>query len=178
MGLLLLVLIPVIGLPWDSFLLLIYLQTPIYMLHQVEEHTGDRFRQYVNRVVFGGIEALSPTAVLWINLPGVWLLSLLSLYAATFLGPGWGLSSVYLVTVNGMTHVLAGVATRGYNPGLWTSIVLFLPVGGYTLWRAGANANITTTQHAGGLGVALAIHAAIVIYTRSRAAALASGKLR
>jgi hypothetical protein len=176
MGLLLLVLIPVIGLPWDSFLLLVYLQTPIYMLHQVEEHTGDRFRQYVNLHVLGGIEALTSVAVLWINLPGVWLLSMLSLYAAPFIGPGWGLSSVYLVTVNGMTHPLAALVTRRYNPGLWTSIVFFLPAGGFTLWRASANESITATHHAVGLGVALAIHAAIVIYTRTRASALARGK--
>ena len=36
----------------DLFLLLIYLHTPIYMLHQVEEHTGDRFREFVNQLCF------------------------------------------------------------------------------------------------------------------------------
>jgi hypothetical protein len=34
-------------------LTLVYLQLPVYLLHQWEEHTGDCFRQYVNRTVAG-----------------------------------------------------------------------------------------------------------------------------
>jgi Protein of unknown function with HXXEE motif len=173
-GLLLLMLVPVIGLPADSFLLLIFLTSPVYMLHQVEEHTGDRFRQYVNRHVCGGLDALTPAAVLWINLPGVWGITVLSLYAATFVGPGWGLSAVYLVVVNGVIHILGAVAARAYNPGLYTAIILFLPLGGYTLWRASAMGSITWVHHAVGLGVALAIHVAIVVHVRLRTAALAA----
>ena len=59
------------------------------MFHQVEEHTGDRFRNFVNQKIFGGMEALNHAAVLWINLPGVWGVGLLSVYAATYLGMGW-----------------------------------------------------------------------------------------
>ncbi len=35
------------------------------MLHQLEEHWGDRFRSYVNNTVFGGVEALTVADVLW-----------------------------------------------------------------------------------------------------------------
>ena len=37
----------------------VHLQLPIYMLHQGEEHAGDRFRLHANRVVAGGREKLA-----------------------------------------------------------------------------------------------------------------------
>jgi len=55
----------------------VFAMLPAYMFHQVEEHTDDRFRIFVNQHVFHGIEALTPLAVLWINLPGVWGVGLL-----------------------------------------------------------------------------------------------------
>ena len=57
-------------------LTLVYLQLPVYMLHQWEEHTGDRFRQYINQRLAGGREALTPTATFWINVIGVWAVDL------------------------------------------------------------------------------------------------------
>ena len=69
-AILLTLLIPILALRWDLAWLLIYAMLPVYMFHQVEEHTGDRFREFVNRKVFGGVQALAPLAVLWINLPG------------------------------------------------------------------------------------------------------------
>ena len=130
MGLFLLLLLPALALSWQLPILLIYLQIPVYMLHQVEEHTNDRFRQFVNQRVFGGVEALTPEAVLVINIPGVWGVTLLSLYAALLFGTGWGLTGIYLVLVNGLIHVIGAVAKRAYNPGLWTALALFLPFGG------------------------------------------------
>jgi hypothetical protein len=103
---------------WELPILVIYLQIPVYMLHQVEEHTDDRFRQFVNLNVFGGKDVLTPESILVINIPGVWGVTLLSLYAALFFGTGWGLSGIYLVVVNGIIHLLAGLVFRAYNPGL------------------------------------------------------------
>ena len=106
MGIFLLLLLPALTLSWHLPILLVYLQMPVYMLHQVEEHTNDSFREFVNRRVFGGVEALTPEAVLVINIPGVWGVTLLSLYAALFFGTGWGLTGIYLVVVNGLVHVI------------------------------------------------------------------------
>ena len=124
MAVILVLLIPVLAQTWDLAMVLIFAQLPCYMLHQVEEHTGDRFRTWVNKQVFGGVEALNRESVLWINLPGVWGIDILSLYAATFAGVGWGLSAVYLPLVNAVLHILGGIAQRSYNPGLWTSLLL------------------------------------------------------
>jgi hypothetical protein len=171
MGICLLLLVPLLVSSWDAMLLLIFLHTPIYMLHQVEEHTGDRFRRYVNTQVFGGVEALTPVDILWINLPGVWGVTLASLYAARFIGAGWGLAAVYLVPVNGVVHVAGALVSGRYNPGLWTALALFLPLGGVTLWCA---AGFGWMEHSVGLAIAIAIHVAIAAHARLKARTLAS----
>lgn len=163
-------LLPLVALHWGLAQLLIYAMLPVYMFHQVEEHTGDRFRIFVNEKVFGGVEALSHAAVLWINLPGVWGVGLLSVYAATFVGPGWGLSMVYLVLVNSVAHLVAAGVWRQYNPGLWTTLALFIPLGSWALVRTASEPGVSRIQHFIGLVVAIGIHVAIVIYTRQQKA--------
>ena len=135
MACLLLLLTPVFAASFSLGMLLLSIQLPIYMLHQVEEHTSDRFRIFVNTVLFGGAEALTPLAVLWINLPGVWGVNIASLYAACFIGIGWGLSAPYLALVNAPFHVAASIAFRRYNPGLWTSLALFMPLGALAVYE-------------------------------------------
>ncbi len=58
-ALMLLALTPLLASGWPLPLLLIWLQLPIYMLHQYEEHDDDRFRQVVNTTIGGGKEVLS-----------------------------------------------------------------------------------------------------------------------
>ncbi len=168
MGLMLLLIMPVGVGDRSTGQMLIYLTLPGYMLHQVEEHWGDRFRIFVNTHVFGGLEALSVGDVLWINLPGVWGVNLLCLYASALWGPGWGLTAVYLMLVNGLTHIASAAASRVYNPGLVTSLVIFMPlsIAGLALIPAAA------PQHILGLAVSLAIHAAIVARVVGEAKAL------
>src|SRR5258705_12417803 len=81
-GLSLLAIVPLLLGSWSEPLLLIYLQLPVYMLHQLEEHDGDRFRQFVNEHIAGGLPALPTPAVVFINVPGVWGVNLLALYLA------------------------------------------------------------------------------------------------
>lgn len=149
-------------------LLLIYLCLPAYMLHQVEEHTGDRFRTFANQRVFGGVEALTREDVLWVNLPGVWGVILVAIYAAQAFGPGAGLVAPYLMVVNAITHAGASIKMRRYNPGLGTSLAIFAPLGAAALWVVPASLG----QHLLGLGLSLLIHAAIVVKVTSHARAL------
>ncbi len=108
---------------------LVYLQLPIYMVHQYEEHAGDRFRLWVNAMIGHGREVLTPIATFWINSLLVWLLDLVALYLACFVDLSFGLIAIYLPVVNAFGHVVPGVVKRQYNPGLLTSLLLFLPVG-------------------------------------------------
>ena len=49
-----------------------FLCLPLYMVHQYEEHDGDRFRHHFNRTIGQGREVLSPLVVFLANVPGVW----------------------------------------------------------------------------------------------------------
>ena len=161
-----LLLLPVVARGSDSALMLIYLASPIYMMHQVEEHAGDRFRAYVNGQVFGGIEALRVRDVLWINLPGVWGVNLAALYAASFINPGWGLAASYLMLVNGIAHIGMAARFHNYNPGLVTGAFIFVPFGLASALLVPA----TALQHVLGFAISLAIHAGIVVLVRHNAA--------
>jgi uncharacterized protein with HXXEE motif len=168
-GLFLLTLVPLLVGVWSLPLLLVYLHGPVYMLHQLEEHYDDRFRRFVNDHLAGGLPALTTPAVVFVNVPGVWGVNLVALYLARFVDLGLGLIAVYLVLVNAVAHIVSAVVLRGYNPGLVTAIVLFFPLGLCTLY---AMAGVTMTDHAIGLGVAVAIHAAIMLHVKQRVRAL------
>lgn len=152
-------------------LLLIFLHSPAYMIHQVEEHAGDRFRRFVNSRMCRGLDVLRPVDVLVINLPLVWGLNLAALYCGWAWGAGYGLVAPYAVLVNGVVHVVAAVRLRGYNPGLATAVLVFLPLGTLTLWVAGGSA----AQHLFALGVAVLLHAAIVAHMGWRLVRLRRG---
>jgi len=165
MGIALLLLVPV-GVPGgDRALLLVYLASPIYMLHQVEEHLGDRFRTYINGVVFGGVEALTTADVVIINLPGVWGINLVALYAAYFAGTGWGLAASYLILINGLSHVGMAARLRGYNPGLASAALVFIPFGLASILLIPGSA----IQHGIALVIAIGIHVAIALHAHHRA---------
>jgi hypothetical protein len=151
------------GLGFAAFL--VFFQLPVYMIHQYEEHAEGRFKQFANAMFGRGKEVLGDRAILWINIGGVWGVDLLALYAAFYYGAGWGLLAAYLPLVNGVSHVGMTLKKRVYNPGLWTSIVLFLPLGSYTVWRVEGSA----VQHMVGLGLAMVIHLAIIAHVARNA---------
>jgi hypothetical protein len=162
-------LLPFVAMLWHlagPVFALVALQLPLYMLHQGEEHLGDRFRRDVN-VMFGG-EVLSPAAAFWINSLGVWGVDLVSILLAVFVAPAWGAIAIWLTLFNGATHILAFIARRRPNPGLVTSIVLFLPLGGAALWTLSRSPGMTTSMQWVGFGTAWLVHAAIIAWIVSR----------
>ncbi len=102
----------------------------IYMLHQIEEHLWPGgFREFTNAHVFKSGRSDWPAdigGVALINVGYVWLPLAL---AIAWPGPlRWlGLAWAALTLVNGISHIATSVRFRIYNPGLVTSIVLFLP---------------------------------------------------
>ena len=141
---------------------MVWVQLPVYMIHQCEEHRGDRFRLWVNNRLGGGRELLTLRDVLVINLPGVWGVNAVSLLLAAFVQPGLGLIAVYLTLVNAVAHLAAAVRFRAPNPGLWTSIGLFIPAGIGGLLAINRAGEGDSAMHGVSLGTALVIHIAIV----------------
>ncbi len=106
----------------------------IYMLHQTEEHLWPGgFRQFANAHVFKSGNDDFPVnegGVALVNIGYVWLpIGLAALFPEPL---RWlGLCWVGLTLVNAITHIVTSIRFRIYNPGLVTSIVLFLP---FTIW--------------------------------------------
>jgi hypothetical protein len=162
----LLALTPLLAVEAGAPLALVFVQLPIYMLHQWEEHAGDRFRQYVNRVIGRGREALTPAATFWINALGVWAVDLAALYLAWAIGPATGLTAGYLALINAALHIGPAIARCSYNPGLVTACLLFIPLGACCVALAGSNC--TWHWHAAGLAAAIAVHIAIIAVVVAR----------
>lgn len=163
-GLLILALTPIIAATWTAALTLVFLQLPVYMLHQYEEHDDGRFAAAINAMIGKGKIVLDDVAVFVINIPGVWGVNLVSIWLAWSFGIGWGLIGVYLTLVNALAHIGQAIRLRSYNPGLATAVVLFLPVGIAGALIVGAEPGVGAGHHVVGLAVAIAIHAGIIAY--------------
>lgn len=155
-------------------LLLIYLQSPVYMLHQYEEHGHGAFKKFANDHLGGGKEVLSDAAIFFINIVLVWAVNLAVFYLALAVSPGLGLISIYLSVVNGVMHVLMLGKFRTSNPGLWTAVFLFLPLGIFSLFAFEVPAGGALPYHALGFIAAIAVHAGIIVFARRRIAALST----
>lgn len=137
---------------------LVYLQWPVYLLHQYEEHGHGAFKREVNRVLPSSFGRLTDQTIFWINIPGVWGIDITAPYLARFVGPGAGLVAPYLAIVNGLIHVGAAVRTRGYNPGLWTALLLLLPAGGASALAIGRIGRVPRSAHGRGLAASVLLH--------------------
>jgi len=153
---------------WSPSFWLVALQLPVYMIHQYEEHEGDRFRIFVNNILAGGREALTPLAVFVINVFGVWVVNLASILLALRVDLGFGLVGIWLTLLNGLIHIAQAVALRRYNPGLVTAAALFLPLGLAGVWVLGRSEHGTPGWQILGFGIAAAIHLAIVLHVKRR----------
>jgi hypothetical protein len=153
-------------------LALVYLQLPIYMLHQYEEHAGDRFRKWVNDLIGQGREVLTPIATFWINSLFVWLLDLVALYLACFVNLSLGLIAIYMSTVNAFGHIVPALLKKQSNPGLWTSVFVFLPVGVLSAGVVSGSGGCGLYDHLLALGVVLAAHGLIIAHVRRRVLSL------
>ncbi|MEO0369646.1 MAG: HXXEE domain-containing protein [Pseudomonadota bacterium] len=115
----------------------------LYLVHQFEEHWIDLFgNYYAFYYSFNGLiadalgvdkldfEILSPYGIFFINTSLVWLVGFIAIQfgeKVTFTV----LAMNAIILINGLTHIVAGVAKQTYNPGLLTSILLFLP---FSIW--------------------------------------------
>jgi hypothetical protein len=167
-GVMLLGLAPTLTRDWPAADVLIFLTLPVYMVHQYEEHDADRFRHYMNLTMAGGRDAMTPLAVFVINIFGVWLPLAACIAVTRSFGSGFGAFAGWLIIVNALLHVISALREKAYNPGLVTAVCLFLPLGIAllaALWDQATNLELGA-----GLVLAIALHAAIMIYMKRRIA--------
>lgn len=166
LGIVLLLLSPFLLKGIGVILFLVFLQLPVYMFHQYEEHAHGRFRDFINQMIGGGKLILSDTAIFWINILLVWVLDLCILYIAVYWNNSLGLIAAYLTLVNGLSHIIVALVQRRYNPGLWTSIVLFLPLGAASIVILTMATQTAILYQVVGLVSAILVHGIILIYIR------------
>jgi Protein of unknown function with HXXEE motif len=159
-------------------LILLYTLLPVYMIHQYEEHAHGRFVEFFNSTIGRGQKVLTRMSAFWLNILEVWLLFLVSFYLAKYIAVGFAFVPIYTVLVNGLTHVIASLALRRYNPGLYTTLLLFFPWGIFLLVYFNADTGASLLFNVIGLLVGLIGHAIIVVYALRRRSRLESGSRR
>jgi hypothetical protein len=153
-------------------LVLLYTLLPVYMIHQYEEHAHGRFVEFFNETVGRGRVVLTKLSAFWINILEVWVVFLVSFYLARYVALGFAFVPIWLTLFNGLTHVIASLSLRRYNPGLYTSLALFFPWGLFLLvYFAGVVAS-DVLFNAIGVLAAIVGHAVIVVYALGRRARL------
>ncbi|MEM9211613.1 MAG: HXXEE domain-containing protein [Pseudomonadota bacterium] len=157
-ALLLLGLYPFIG---GEIALSLFLSLPVYMIHQYEEHDDNRFAIFLNGMMGADKKGLTPANIWVINVIFVWFF-LLAVFHIAHIMPAWGVLAAYLLAINGFVHVVWAIAFRKYNPGLWTSILLFIPLAAWIF--ATIPADLTT--HIISAFLVIVLHAVIMILGR------------
>jgi hypothetical protein len=145
---------------------LVYLTLPFYMLHQYEEHAGGQFKAFVNKTVGRGREVLSDRAIFRVNVLFVWLGTLVVLYLCVYVNIVWGLLSGYLVAFNGIVHIVTSIRLRRYNPGFWTSVFVFLPLGIYIIYVINKESGASWLYNVIFLVVTILLHSMILLNIR------------
>ena len=124
----------------DPYVFLIWVQFPVYLLHEFEEHAWPGgFKQFINKNIFGTQnedQPLNDARVFWINILGVWVLFPIAALATQSINPLYGLLAPCFGIFNASLHIVWGIALKRYNPGLFASIFLNYPTGFYTIFIA------------------------------------------
>lgn len=155
-------------------LILLYTLLPVYIIHQYEEHAHGRFVEFFNSTMGRGYGVLTSMSAFWINILEVWLAFLVSFYLAKYVALGIAFVPIYLTIINGFTHVVASIALRRYNPGLYTSLLLFLPWGFFLLIYLNVITRFSLFFNGIGLLTSVLGHIVIVVYALRRRGKLES----
>ncbi len=150
----------------NILLFLIWIQIPIYLLHQFEEHSWPGgFKNFVNKEIFNvevGEYPLNDINIFWINVPIIWVL--MPIFASlSYVNLFFGLWIPYFAVFNSLTHVIGAVIKHKYNPGLFVSVVLGIPVAIYTLWLFYNLVNVPLIITLLSILAVLLLHIAIIV---------------
>ncbi|WP_077329776.1 HXXEE domain-containing protein [Virgibacillus siamensis] len=151
----------------DLLSLWIWLQVPIYMLHQFEEHGTGKFKLWINHVIFNSKEkeVLTNEHLFWINAPLTWVL--FPLFAAlSSIHPSFALWIIMTSILNSALHIGATAVQRKYNPGFWASLVLNMPSGIFVIYLMQQHGILNSINVTVSIIIAIAAHALIQVIGR------------
>ena len=159
----LLALSPLVRRRADRATVLTYLQLPVYMLHQYEEHGHGAFKRGMNALVPPSVGRLTDRNIFLTNIVGVWGVDAAATVLAATTTPAAGLLAPYLAVVNALLHLATALRSRRYNPGLATALLLFLPFGAYSIRTIGREVRAARRAHGLSLAAANALHLLVVL---------------
>ena len=158
------------SMPWYIFL--VWLQFPVYLLHQFEEHAvPGHFVDFINRNLFHVMYQqvpLNQVNIFWVNIPFIFILFPLCATLGQHTLLEIGLILPFFGLFNATTHIIVFLALRKYNPGLVVSTFLNYPTGIYTLVVAHQIGILTWQASLFAFSVALVSHAGLLIYAFAR----------
>jgi hypothetical protein len=129
-----------------------------YLIHAMEEYWGgEGFYRWVAKI-FG--RGMTPDQFISINSLG-WLLMTASIVALRRTPSVRWLAIAYatLVFINGVAHLAGSIWTETYSPGLVSGLLLWVPLGAITFYRAWNR--VTRRSLVAGLLVGTMIHLAL-----------------
>ena len=106
-----------------------------YLAHVAEEYwCGGGFYNWLSR--FAGV-GLTRELFLELNAIAWAVMLLISLLAIAVASMRWAVIPLATaVFVNGLAHAVGSIISASYSPGLFTGLLLWVPLGAYTLRRA------------------------------------------
>lgn len=131
-----------------------------YLVHAMEEYwCGEGFYRWVGRIIGRG---MTPEQFISINSFG-WLLMVASiLLLRKTPSVRWlTLSLATIVFVNGFAHLAFSIWTKTYSPGVVSGVLLWMPLGAATFYRAWRK--VTRRSFISGVMVGAAIHGLLII---------------
>jgi len=121
----------------DFITLLLWVQAALLMFHQFEEYVfpgsfEHYFNEHIHRSNYLANSPLNQTSILTVNVFLGWTAYLLAPIIVN--SAVWFSSGIVIVTtLNGILHTSMAIIKKRYNPGLATSLFLFIPFGLYML---------------------------------------------
>src|SRR5579859_7931657 len=110
----------------------IWLFPVTYLFHIAEEYWGG-FAQWFSTAT--GVHATNE-AVLLLNGIGLAVMTISVVLVSRSRKWRWVLTAIAgIVVVNALLHAAGSVLARSYSPGLVSGLLLWMPLGCYTLWR-------------------------------------------
>lgn len=148
-------------------LYLIWLQTPIYFLHQFEEYVfPGGFLKFFNRKMLKSPQdefPLDKTATFYINVPIIFVALPVSALLATKVNFTLGVWTAAFSAVNAFSHIIMAIRFK-YNPGLVVSVFVNIPIGIYTLYYLYSHEIVSLGSIIVACVIGIFIQAAITFY--------------
>jgi chromate transport protein ChrA len=151
--------------------LLGWILLPTYMIHQFEEHyldvKGERYafqKFFCNFLGYKNITECpgDENFIFSVNVPGLYIAGILA-GILNNIKPVVAGSFAAVILINALVHIAASIKQKRYNPGLLTSIILFIPVAIYYFYEMNKQDKLSWADIAMSVFIGILYHAVLML---------------